>query len=269
MFHIHLYTPQQQAVTPEHGAKSLIGCPNTEEPPDSIMEYIHGDNSNAILIRRELVSELHIHFEHFFWHELGHFYAINSEIDNLQRYNEPGLIDESRVYNHTTDTCGFSSERKKQEGYWFWQEFIAKVILNHVSYIIRSSGGNYHPELLDWTIDIWDGVMNQLNDLLESTLYYYPSTIDEYSLAHYFARMLTDDLTVLYVKSANEGKLKIQGGVYPDEKIEPTCISDVPEYYQPHLWKMHGILVEQLAKKEFWIKDTLEKIWFLHRRYDG
>ena len=27
-----------------------IGCPHTEEPPDSIMEYIHGEKGNAILI---------------------------------------------------------------------------------------------------------------------------------------------------------------------------------------------------------------------------
>lgn len=247
-----------------------IGCPHTEEPPDSIMEYIHGENGNAILIRRELIAdlpvysehELHIHFEHFFWHELGHFYAINAETDNLHRYNAPGLVDESRVYNHVTDACGFSSERRKQEGYWFWQEFIAEAISNHVSYSIRFNGDSYHPELIDWTVDIWGGIMNQLEDLLEGTLYYYSSTIDEYSLAHFFARLLTDDLTVLYVRAADEGKLKIDGGVYPDEKIEPTCISDVPDCYQPHLWKIREILVEHLAKKEFWLIDegTLEKI---------
>lgn len=247
-----------------------IGCPHTEEPPDSIMEYIHGENGNAILIRRELIAdlpvqddrELYIHFQHFFWHELGHFYAINAETDNLHRYNAPGLTDDSPVYDAAIDGCGYSSERRKQEGYWFWQEFIAEVISNHVSYTIRSSGDSYHPELLDWTIDVWGGIVNKLEDLLEGTLYLYSSTIDEYALAHYFARLLTDDLTVLYVKAANEGKLKVDSGAYPDEKIEPTCISDVSECYQPHLWKMHEILVEQLSKKQFWLidEDTLEKI---------
>ena len=70
-----------------------VGCPHTEEPPDSIMEYIHGETGNAILIRRELVADLPVHddfelrvyFEHFFWHELGHFYAINAETDDLHR----------------------------------------------------------------------------------------------------------------------------------------------------------------------------------------
>ena len=131
-----------------------IGCPHTEEPPDSIMEYIHGEKGNAILIRRELVAnlpvhddfELHVYFERFFWHELGHFYAINAEVDDLHRYNEPGLIDDSPLYDAAVDGCGYSSERKKQEGYWFWQEFIAEVIANHVSYTIRSSGESYRPE---------------------------------------------------------------------------------------------------------------------------
>lgn len=171
-----------------HTRKKIIksvGCPHTEEPPDSIMEYIHGEKGNAILIRRELVAdlpvhddfELHVYFERFFWHELGHFYAINAETDNLHRYNEPGLLDDSPLYDAAIDGCGYSSERRKQEGYWFWQEFIAEVIANHVSYTIRSGGDNYHPELLDWTIDVWGGIINQLEDFLEATLYYYSHTI--------------------------------------------------------------------------------------------
>lgn len=247
-----------------------IGCLHTEEPPDSIMEYIHGEKGNAILIRRELVAdlpvhddlELRVHFERFFWHEMGHFYAINAETNNLHRYNAPGLVDESPVYDAAIDGSGLSSERKKQEGYWFWQEFIAEVIANHVSYTIRSSGDGYHPELLDWTIDAWGGIVEYLESLLESTLYYYPHTIDEYALAHYFARLLTDDLTILFVNAANEGKLKVDGGVYPDEKIEPTCISDIPECYQKHMWKMYRILDQHLGKENFWLMDeeTLEKL---------
>ena len=250
-----------------------IGCPHTEEPPDSIMEYIHGETGRAILIRRELVAdlpvrddfELRAYFEHFFWHELGHFYAINAETDNLHRYNEPGLIDDSPLYDAAIDGCGYSGERKKQEGYWFWQEFIAEVIANHVSYTIRSGGENYHPELLDWTIDVWGGIVKQLEGLLEDTLYFYPNTLDEYSLAHYFAKLLSDDFTRLYVNAANKGKLKIQGGGYPDENIEPTCISDVSECYQPHLWRLYRILdehLDNLDKERFWLidEDTLEEI---------
>ena len=85
---------------------------------------------------------------------------------------------------------------------------------------------------------------------------------DEYALAHYFAKLLSDDLTRLYVIAANEGKLKKPDGGYPDELIEPTCISDVPECYQPHLWKLFRILNNHLEKEKFWLidEDTLEEI---------
>ena len=87
------------------------------------MEYIHGETGKAILIRRELVAdlpvhddfELHVYFERFFWHELGHFYAINAETDNLHRYNAPGLVDESPVYDAAINGCGYSSERKNRK----------------------------------------------------------------------------------------------------------------------------------------------------------
>lgn len=61
------------------------------------------------------------------------------------------------MYDAAVDSCGFSSERKKQEGYWFWQKFIEEVISNHVSYTIRYSGDNYYPEQLErkqfWIMD--------------------------------------------------------------------------------------------------------------------
>lgn len=221
---VYTATVSSYSLTKRKIVKS-IGCPHTEESPDSIMEYIHGETGNVILIRRELIAdlpvqsdlELRIHFEHFFWHELGHFYAINAETNNLHRYNEPGLIDESVAI----DGYGYSSEREKKEGYWFWKKFIAEAIANYVSYTIRSSGDNYYPELLDWTVDIWGEITHQLENLLDSTLCYYPNTIDEYSLAYYFSKLLTDNLTILYVKAANEGKLKIYGEVIRMKKSNP------------------------------------------------
>lgn len=41
-------------------------------------------------------------------------------------------------------------------------------------------------------------------------------------MAILLSKLLSDDFTRLYENAANEGKLKIDGGVYPDEKIEPT-----------------------------------------------
>ncbi len=52
----------------------------TYESEAAIMEYIHGDKGNAILIRQNLIPDKNEdHFCGMFWHELGHFYAINSE----------------------------------------------------------------------------------------------------------------------------------------------------------------------------------------------
>lgn len=88
--------------------------------------------------------------------------------------------------------------------------------------------------------------------------------VDEYSLAMYFATLLTDDFCKLYVNAAREGKLKMYGKATPEKPgtIQPTCISDRPKVFQPFLWKMKELLEGQLKKKEFWITDeaTLEKL---------
>lgn len=68
--------------------------------------------------------------------------------------------------------------------------------------------------------------------LLDEALGHYLSTIDEYSLAHYFANLLMDDFIVLYVKAAAEQKLKVYDNgsiVLSDTEIEPTCISDLDD----------------------------------------
>ena len=92
--------------------------------------------------------------------------------------------------------------------------------------------------------------------LLDDALWYYPSTIDEYALAHYFASLLMDDFIVLYVKAAADRKLKVYDDgmiVLPEEEIEPTCISDVDdERFRAQLWKMKELLETQVKKERFW-----------------
>lgn len=73
-----------------------------------------------------------------------------------------------------------SDERRKQEGYWFWQEFIAEAISKYVSYKNRSAGDNYHPELIDWKPMFWSGIVDKLQYLLDSTLNQYQFTIKQY-----------------------------------------------------------------------------------------
>lgn len=240
---------------------------HTEEPPDSIMEYIHGDKGGVILIRQNLIPDKNDeHFCWMLWHELGHFYAINSERTDLHHYNDPGLADDSHniVFDENGNpVSGLSEERLKQEGYWFWQEFIAEAISKYVSYKHRSTEREYHPEMLDWHPNNWGGIVDKLMMLLDETITHYPQTIDEYSLAHYFANLLMDDFVVLYVRAAEDGKLKVYDNsttppsiVYPDEPIEPTCISDIgePDLQEP-LWRMKDLLENQTAKKEFWMID--------------
>ena len=236
-----------------------LACKKTEFPEDSIMEYILGEKGHAILIRQNLLPDSNDErFCWYFWHELGHFYAINSEKTNLHHYSDPGLVDESHIVEFTTHgpVLGLSDERLKQEGYWFWQEFIAEAISKYVSFMHRSNTKYYHPELMDWHPQYWGGIVDRLVGLLDDALWYYPSTIDEYALAHYFANLLMDDFIVLYVKAAADRKLKVYDNgniIVPDDEIEPTCISDVDdERFRVQLWKMKELLETQVKKERFW-----------------
>ena len=104
--------------------------------------------------------------------------------------------------------------------------------------------------------NIWRGIVDRLVGLLDDALWYYPSTIDEYALAHYFANLLMDDFIGLYVKAAADRKLKVYDNgniIVPDDEIEPTCISDVDdERLRVQLWKMKELLETQVKKERFW-----------------
>jgi len=239
------------------------GCvhTHTEESEAAIMEYIHGNKGNAILIRQNLLPDKNEdHFCEMLWHELGHFYAINSESTPFYHYSNPGVVDGSRIMEFTESgpVLGMSDERLKQEGYWFWQEFIAEAISKYVSYKNRSTRDSYHPELIEWKPMFWSGIVDKLMHYLESTLYHYTSTIDEYGLAHYFANLLMDDFIKLYVQAATDGKLKVYDEeigavVYPIDPIEPTGISEIrSSELQKPLWDMKRILETQIAKEQFW-----------------
>ena len=65
-----------------------------------------------------------------------------------------------------------------------------------------------------------------------------------------------------YTEAAEAGKLKVYSDsghpgesiVYPDNKIEPTCISDIGEpMFQSPLWEMKRLLDQQVAKERFWL----------------
>lgn len=236
-----------------------LGAYHTEPSEEVIMEVLYGENGSAVLIRQDHLNNDEERFDLYFWHELGHFYAISSEKTNFRHYSRPGLVDDSKLFETDGNdvVMGLSDERCKQEGYWFWQEFIAESISKYVSYKYRSNECSYHPEDIDWHPKYWIGIVNRLRELLDNMLWYYPSTIDEYSLAHYYANLLMDDFFKLYVKAANDGLLKVYNEYYdvvtPKAKIEPTCIADIeyPDLRKP-LWKIKDIVEEQLNKEHFW-----------------
>lgn len=234
-----------------------VGCKLKGQPEDSSLEYIHGENGGAILIRIDQLPKgmTQNHFAHFFWHELGHFYAINADEHNLERFNDPDRPPKEK------------NVKFKQRGYWFWAEFIAEAICNHVSYSVRFNEPTYHPENIVWTVDVWSPVLQRLQGLLDGM--FYGSKIDEYSLAHYFATLLKDTDTVLFVKAAEEGKL-IQYGhdtPAPAGTIDATCIDELDEPFQPIMIELKGWLEKQLSKDQFWIIDEAGIEWLGRRIY--
>lgn len=79
----------------------------TPDNYDSIMEMIHGDHGDAILIQQKCVPSPEKNFRaeeafaHFLWHELGHYLAITSETTNLHRYaDQEYFADSSNITEH-------------------------------------------------------------------------------------------------------------------------------------------------------------------------
>lgn len=241
-----------------------LGSTHTDCAELEIGEYIYGSNGGAILINQTIIeSNQRLEFYNAYWHELGHFYVISTQQPDLIRYSEPGLVDDSHNFN--TDggiiTLGLSDERIIQEGYWFWQEFIAQAIANTVRYSIYPMHQTY------WHPENWHSITAFLFKILNEALFREQFSIDEYALSHYFAYLLLDDNAKDYVQAAKENKLleyNDHGNVgLLDFSLEPTCISLIePEDFQEPLWRMKSLVEKQLSKKVFWdiSKTTLLEI---------
>ena len=234
-----------------------VGCPYKENPAeDSIMEYIHGEKGSAILIRQNLLpTDSEQNFCWFLWHELGHWYAINSEKDDLHRFNDPDFLDNITFADRLRGVDN-TSLQLKQEGYWFWQEFIAESISKFVSGKYDAERYTHTPDHIDWNPAVWGSIVHYLDSLLDAAFSPFNDTVDEYALAHYFANLFMRDVVVLYVKAAEAGELLVNKDgkiVYPDEPVEPTCISDIdPEEFQPATWELYKLLKNQMKKERFW-----------------
>lgn len=236
----------------------------SSETYDIIMEMIHGDLGNAILIRQKYITsternhQAEEEFSHLLWHELGHYVAITSENDAMERF-----MDHSYHIDYNIN----STEFVKREGYYFWSEFIAESIANYVSMKFNQTKNDYHPEQEIREPYQWQWINHKLQEYLDSTVNYFRHTIDEPALGYYFALLLTNDYAIHYRKAAVEGDLKVydSNGVkslLTGGKIEPTCIDSIPAVYREPLEDMMSKLEKQLEIQKFWIisEDYLEEI---------
>lgn len=182
-----------------------INAPQKELNPEaynSLMETIHGESGDAIIIRQFAVRELiemrndEIHdFLILFWYELGRLYAIDQMKTDFYSFMEADL-DEN-------DLDGIT----KQEGYRFWSEFAAHCIAFHVDYLHCSIDNkkDYHPEKMEWSLitEYWmsEKLLSLLNNAVDGMLF----SVDTDALAIYFATILKDDITVRYLLAPEQG----------------------------------------------------------------
>jgi len=216
----------------------------TYEP---VMEMIHGECGDAILIRQHSVNDLLKDSEEafhdflvMFWHEMGHFYAIKQEKTDLHRFMDADL-DENDIDGVT-----------KQEGYWFWSEFVAQCIAFHVDFLHCSIDNkeNYHPEKIEWNFMTEMYVSNRLIAFLDSAVDGMLYSVDTGALAMYFATLFKDDITQRYLKAPEQGIL-----LSTDNWLELTMISHMMPEIQEKLVEMYELIKKQMEKERFWETD--------------
>ena len=240
---------------------SDIGYPDKELPAeDAITEYIPGEKSSAILIRQNLLPDNDKQsFYWFLWHELGHWYTRNTEPDDLRRYSNPNLLDAVTLSDRLRGV-NTTITQLKQDGYWFWQEFIAEAISQYVS-------GEYNAQQFDtsqpieWRSSAYLPIILYLDSMLDAA-FSPDDLVDEYALSHYVANLFMRDVIVLFEKAAEAGELipdtidgfEIPNG--PDASMDPTRISDIEfEEFQPAMRELHKLLKCQVQKERFWEVD--------------
>lgn len=185
-------------------------------------------------------------FYWFLWHELGHWYTRNTEPDDLRRYSNPNLLDAVTLSDRLRGV-NTTITQLKQDGYWFWQEFIAEAISQYVS-------GEYDAQQFDtsqpieWRSSAYLPIILYLDSMLDAA-FSPDDLVDEYALTHYFANLLMRDVIVLFEKAAEAGELipdtidgfEIQD--VPDASMDPTRISDIEfEEFQPAMRELHKLL---------------------------
>ena len=218
------------------------GTPNVnmKNPYTSMMETLHGPRGDAILIYQKHCPETKSEFNHSFWHELGHFYAVSSETENF-----------SYLAGQTLDT-----DTVRQTGYWLWNEFIAESISNSVS----SKVSGIDREKIIYP-EIWSYPYGRLQLMIQWAYNTHPYSFDEYSLAFYYATLLTDECAAAFSDAAIANELlewDCQKEKYVPIKpgsVDYTAMSMIPEQYSELLTKIGYLLERKTEERDFWKVD--------------
>ena len=218
---------------------SRLRSPQKHAGSDAIAETIHGDLGDAIIIYQNNFKErLYTpkrekqFFLHICWHELGHFYSIYTE--------SPG----NELYRYLNQESREEIESQMQTGYWFWTEFIAEAIACHID-----------PDVdIDWDQVDWHDIRNSIRNPIREAFTKHSDLIDEYSLGHYFAGILTNKAMTAFLEAAEDGRARAVCGTKTlrEAGIDPDCRSEVSENNYPHLDTLEELLREQLLKEEYW-----------------
>lgn len=197
---------------------------------ESVMEYIDGENGDAVIIKRDCFSiNEEERFASSVWHELGHCVAIRAEKPELKKFFEENDEDQEIVF-----------------GYAFWSEFIAEAISCHVQNENRKRWPDYQPERIRWRKRLFNQLSNSLSKNLDAI--FQQPTIHMFSLSCHFAHYLKEDLFELY----REKYPKDEDGCYV---FEMPGFDSVSFNYLDEMYRILDMLEEQLKKKEFWVVD--------------
>ena len=217
-------------------AKLRLGIP--------AMETIHGAGGDAIIVyqqafRGALWDEgCKGRFQHFLWHELGHFYALRME-------------DPAENFSRFMDQKPHPDEFEALLGYSFWSEFIAETIAGRVT---------PEPEI-DWSRFDWYPVRNELTSLLSEAFNASGTEVSWYDLAFYIAKVLSDKTVIGFLDAAKNGKVKVRKPYdyihltqmsFDEAKIDPSGLDGLTKELLPIVKDLYKYMELQLMEEKYW-----------------
>lgn len=194
-------------------------------PFKSVMETFHGDKGDAILIYQKNCPEDQDEFNHFLWHELGHFYSIANDVNNLHHLiNEELSVGEANL---------------RHIGYWFWCEFVAESISNYV----EEKACPIDKETIKTN---WRKIYGRIQYLIQLSNSHSEYSFNEYDLAFFYATVLTNQSALAFIDLSLNDKIEVR---------DPYAFNLIPKDFQPYLLKILYLLIDKVNEEPFWIID--------------